>query len=536
MGMMGALMTPLLAVSLPWATPSPQPTVTVTQTASPVPSASGITAEQVAEVQHSFWFKALQWFLGVPLQILIVVVVTIIVIGVSHRLIDRTVKKISDREAEVDEEEEPDRVRRDREQFGEALLNQRRTQRASAIGSLLRSIVTAVAVGIAILTILPFLGINIGPLLTSAGVLGVALGFGAQNLVKDYLSGIYIVLEDQYGVGDMVEVGSVVGRVEEVTLRVTRLRDQTGVVWYIRNGEILTVANRSQGWTLAFADIPIAADVDLERVRAAVATVAEQMMADPELDDSLLDEPATRVSSRCPAKPSWCGWSPRPHPPIRLLSHASCAHGSSRRSTPTASESRRSSGCQDLRKPLPAGRDPRDEAMTTASEVGAGIAKLCLVTGATGYIGGRLVPELLAAGYRVRVLSRHPERLRDVDWFDDVEVVQGDAADPIAIAAALAAVDVAYYLLHSLQLGEGFEDVERDMAKVFGQAAEQAGVRRLVYLGGLTPAARPRSSARTCALAPRLDRSCVTPACRQRNCARRSSSARDRPVSRCCAT
>ena len=69
MGMMGALMTPLLAVSLPWATPSPQPTVTVTQTASPVPSASGITAEQVAEVQHSFWFKALQWFLGVPLQI-----------------------------------------------------------------------------------------------------------------------------------------------------------------------------------------------------------------------------------------------------------------------------------------------------------------------------------------------------------------------------------------------------------------------------------------------------------------------------------
>ena len=142
-----------------------------------------------------------------------------------------------------------------------------------------------------LLTILPFLGINIGPLLTSAGVLGVALGFGAQNLVKDYLSGIYIVLEDQYGVGDMVEVGSVVGRVEEVTLRVTRLRDQTGVVWYIRNGEILTVANRSQGWTLAFADIPIAADVDLERVRAAVATVAEQMMADPELDDSLLDEP-----------------------------------------------------------------------------------------------------------------------------------------------------------------------------------------------------------------------------------------------------
>lgn len=113
--------------------------------------------------------------------------------------------------------------------------------------------------------------------------------------------------------------------------------------------------------------------------------------------------------------------------------------------------------------------------------------KLCLVTGATGYIGGRLVPELLAAGYRVRVLSRHPERLRDVDWFDRVEVAGGDASDPVALASALAGVDVAYYLLHSLQLGEGFEDVERDMATLFGDVARQAGVGRLVYLGGLTP-------------------------------------------------
>lgn len=291
--MLGPMLSPMrsawLALAAP--TPVPEPTVTVTQTATASPSASGVTAQQVAEIEHSFWFKALQWFMGVPVQILIVIVVTIVIIGVSHRLIDRTVKKISDREAEVSEADTPQRAPRDREALGESLLNQRRTQRANAIGSLLRSIVTAVAVAIAILTILPFLGINIGPLLTSAGVLGVALGFGAQNLVKDYLSGIYIVLEDQYGVGDMVEIASVVGRVEEVTLRVTRLRDQTGVVWYVRNGEILTVANRSQGWTLAFADIPVAAEVDLERVRAAVAQVSEQMMADPELDDSLLDAP-----------------------------------------------------------------------------------------------------------------------------------------------------------------------------------------------------------------------------------------------------
>lgn len=118
-------------------------------------------------------------------------------------------------------------------------------------------------------------------------------------------------------------------------------------------------------------------------------------------------------------------------------------------------------------------------------------AKLCLVTGATGYIGGRLVPELLAAGYRVRVLSRHPDRLRDVSWFDSVEVVRGDAGEPDQVRAALRGVDVAYYLLHSLQLGEGFEEVERNLARLFATTARDEGVGRIVYLGGLTPACQP---------------------------------------------
>lgn len=117
--------------------------------------------------------------------------------------------------------------------------------------------------------------------------------------------------------------------------------------------------------------------------------------------------------------------------------------------------------------------------------------KLCLVTGATGYIGGRLVPELLAAGYRVRVLSRHPDRLRDVAWFDEVEVVRGDAGEPDQVREALRGVDVAYYLLHSLQLGEGFEEVERNLARLFATIARDEEVGRIVYLGGLTPACPP---------------------------------------------
>ena len=118
---------------------------------------------------------------------------------------------------------------------------------------------------------------------------------------------------------------------------------------------------------------------------------------------------------------------------------------------------------------------------------------LCLVTGATGYIGGRLVPELLAAGHEVRVLARHPERLVDRTWVNDVQVVSGDAGDPDAVRAALKGVDVAYYLMHSLMAGDGFDDVEVVLARIFGTTARDEGVRRIVYLGGLQPAEAPAS-------------------------------------------
>ncbi|MBP7973123.1 MAG: SDR family oxidoreductase [Candidatus Nanopelagicales bacterium] len=113
--------------------------------------------------------------------------------------------------------------------------------------------------------------------------------------------------------------------------------------------------------------------------------------------------------------------------------------------------------------------------------------KLCLVTGATGYIGGRLVPELLAAGMRVRVFARHPERLRDTGWFDQIEIVKGDANDPDAVREALTGVEVAYFLLHSLSTGKGFAHAEHSMAQLFADTAAECDVSRLVYLGGITP-------------------------------------------------
>ena len=111
----------------------------------------------------------------------------------------------------------------------------------------------------------------------------------------------------------------------------------------------------------------------------------------------------------------------------------------------------------------------------------------CLVTGATGYVGGRLVPQLLAEGHRVRVLARHPERLRDRPWFGEVEVIQGDAQDAAALAKAMAGADVAYYLLHSIQEGPDLETSERRMARTFAAAAAGSGLQLIVYLGGLAP-------------------------------------------------
>ncbi|MFI8189215.1 SDR family oxidoreductase [Streptomyces sp. NPDC085946] len=118
-------------------------------------------------------------------------------------------------------------------------------------------------------------------------------------------------------------------------------------------------------------------------------------------------------------------------------------------------------------------------------------APRCLVTGATGYIGGRLVPELLAAGHRVRCLARSPERLRDHPWAGEAEVVRGDVTDAPSVAAAMDGVDVAYYLVHALGTGRDFEETDRRAARIFARAAREAGVRRIVYLGGLTPAGVP---------------------------------------------
>ena len=236
------------------------------------------------------WGEVATVLIGTPIKIVLIVLVCIASWIVLTSIINRVTKRLV-------EKAEADRLTLARStqhtsDLSAVLMSQRRRARAEAIASLLRSITSAFIACIGVLLVLAQLEINITPLLASAGVIGVALGFGAQSLVKDYLSGIFLILEDQYGVGDVVDLGPVVGTVEEVTLRVTRVRDMSGVVWYVRNGEVLRVANRSQGWTLAIVDLPVAYDENLDRVKDLVEAVAEDMDQDPKYDSMLLDKPA----------------------------------------------------------------------------------------------------------------------------------------------------------------------------------------------------------------------------------------------------
>src|SRR6185436_20910555 len=129
----------------------------------------------------------------------------------------------------------------------------------------LRSASSAIILGIAAVMVLAEFGVALGPILASAGIVGVAIGFGAQNLVRDFLSGIFMLLEDQYGVGDVVDLGEAVGTVETVGLRVTTIRDVNGTLWYCRNGEIVRVGNMSQGYAVAVVDLPIAHAANVQR-------------------------------------------------------------------------------------------------------------------------------------------------------------------------------------------------------------------------------------------------------------------------------
>jgi small conductance mechanosensitive channel len=187
---------------------------------------------------------AYEWFVARPIAILLIVILALILRWSISRAIDRVVRRAG--EGSI-----PSVLARTK--AGAVLADlrpgaaDRRRERAMTMGSVLKSVASAFVLGITSIMILAEIGVEVAPILAGAGILGVAFSFGAQNFVKDFLAGVFMILEDQLGVGDIVDTGHAVGKVEAVGLRVTRLRDAQGTVWYVRNGEVIRIGNESQG-------------------------------------------------------------------------------------------------------------------------------------------------------------------------------------------------------------------------------------------------------------------------------------------------
>ncbi|MBU8825426.1 mechanosensitive ion channel family protein [Mycolicibacterium goodii] len=237
------------------------------------------------------------WFIEVPARITAYIVIVLVARYMLHRLIDRATTGRSHQEREEGQppSRRPPLLRYLRERTPAAATGaqtaRRRQQRAQTIGSVLKSTVSIVLLGWMVFGVLSVLGVNIAPLIASAGVAGVAIGFGAQNLVRDFVTGMFMLLEDQYGVGDTVDLGAAVGQVESVGLRITTIRDIDGTLWYVRNGEIARVGNMSQDYAVARVEVPVALTTDLNRAEEVALQAAEEALADPKVSDKTLGEP-----------------------------------------------------------------------------------------------------------------------------------------------------------------------------------------------------------------------------------------------------
>lgn len=277
---------------------------------SPSPSPSGSTAVTVPTLQDAQesatnaagWVEQ-NWstWLAIGLRVALILIIA----AVLRKVVLRAITKLIDRMSRAGEAV-------DGTGLGGLLVNaERRRQRSQAIGSVLRSVASFAILGTASLMILGTFDINLAPLLASAGVAGVAIGFGARNLVTDFLSGVFMILEDQYGVGDQIDAGIAAGEVVEVGLRVTKLRGENGEIWYVRNGEVKRIGNLSQGWATAGVDVTVKSSEDLDRVRATLDAVSEKMTKEEPwnellwgpievlgLDSVLIDSMVVRVSAK----------------------------------------------------------------------------------------------------------------------------------------------------------------------------------------------------------------------------------------------
>jgi moderate conductance mechanosensitive channel len=222
------------------------------------------------------------------LQILLILVLASLLLWLVRRAIRRAVDRAKDPDGDG---KRGLRQRIRLSDGGPTAYSARRAQRADALGALAKSVVGVVVWVVAIFMILGTFGISLGPLVAGAGIIGLALGFGAQGLVGDFISGVFMLIEDQYGVGDIIDAGEAIGVVEGVTLRSTRVRDIEGTLWHIPNGEIRRIGNMSQKWARVLLDIQVAYATDIDEAMKIIEAVAGAMAEEDDYRDLFLDPP-----------------------------------------------------------------------------------------------------------------------------------------------------------------------------------------------------------------------------------------------------
>jgi small conductance mechanosensitive channel len=228
-----------------------------------------------------------EWMVDRPLKILLILIVAWILTKLARRIIRRSARRLVDstRDGRLGKVSETAIV-------GAAIPDPVRAHaRAEAVQNVLGSVVATIIWVVAVLIALGEFDIDLAPLIAGAGVAGVALGFGAQTLVRDFLAGLFIIIEDQFGVGDNVDLQDVSGTVEEVSLRSTKVRDVGGVLWTVSNGEIVKAGNATKGWSRSKVDVSVAYDSDVRRAMALVLEVAEEMRQDADWEIEFLEQP-----------------------------------------------------------------------------------------------------------------------------------------------------------------------------------------------------------------------------------------------------
>ena len=234
--------------------------------------------------------KLADWLVGRPLQILVIVVIAWLTKSIARWMIHRGVRRLMVPPSAVTKGISAVRGTHT-DTVADEIEIARRKARAQSLGAVVAGVVGVVIWVIAIFAIAGVLGVDLAPLLAGAGVAGVALGFGAQSLVRDCIAGLFMLLEDQYGIGDVVDLGAASGTVEHVSLRTTVLRGLDGTVWHVPNGEVRRVGNQSQLWSVAVVDVEVASDVDLGAARDHILRAAIEVCERPQWKSDVLEAP-----------------------------------------------------------------------------------------------------------------------------------------------------------------------------------------------------------------------------------------------------